>query len=203
MRAIALSLLMIVAARPAAAQQVLFDQPVRAGDLVMFRDIHDEKAYYYAPTRPRLATDANGVPQFSFFRWVENVRSGAAEAEAREGTGGGIIHVVVAFGVTKEALAEAEQDLKRQIPGGRVAGPIVPKSGTFTLISTVRDPKDPKNQFSTQVIGVETAPVLDGDKAAVSISLTPLGAKVVKGRQHQPLNCIGRGVARMLVTCFS
>jgi hypothetical protein len=181
MKSIPTSLLLLLAAAwPAAAQQVLFDKPVRAGDLVMFRDIHDESAYYYAPTRPRLATDANGLPQFSFFRWVENVPSGAAaDAVAREGEGGGIIHALVTFGVTKESLTEAERDLKRQMPGARVAGPIVPKSGVFTLVSTVKDPKDPNNKFSTQVLGLGNAPVLDGDKAAVSITLTKLGAKIL------------------------
>ena len=179
MRAIRLSILLLAIASPAAAQQVLFDNPVRAGDLVMFRAINDEKAYYYAPTRPRLATDANGLPQFSFFRWVENVRSGAKEPEAREGDGGGIIHALVTFGVPKDALTAAERDLQRQMPGAKIAGPIVPKSGVFTLVSSIKDPKDPNNKFSTQVLGVGNAPVLDGDKAAVSITLTKLGAKVL------------------------
>jgi hypothetical protein len=180
MKAIRLSMLLLAIASPAGAQQVLFDNPVRAGDLVMFRDIHDEKAYYYAPTRPRLATDANGLPQFSFFRWVENVRSGAKEAEAREGTGGGIVHALVTFGVSKDALTAAERDLQRQMPGAKIAGPIVPKSGVFTLVSSTMKSKTEHNaQFATQVLGVGNAPVLDGDKAAVSITLTPLGAKVL------------------------
>ena len=164
---------------PAAAQQVVFDKPVRAGDLVMFRDVHDEKAYYYAPTRPRLASDANGLPQFSFFRWVENVRTGPKEAEAREGEGGGIVHALVTFGVTKDQLTEATRDLERQVAGAKVAGPIVPESGVFTLVSSMANPKDPNNKLSTQVLGVGNAPILDGDKAAVSITLTKLGAKVM------------------------
>jgi hypothetical protein len=172
-------MLLLATASPAAAQQVLFDKPVRAGDLVMFRDVHDEKAYYYAPTRPRLATDPNGLPQFSFFRWVENVRSGAKDPEAREGEGGGIIHALVTFGVSRDLLTAAERDLQRQMPGAKIAGPIVPKSGVFTLVSSMKDPKDPNNKFSTQVLGVGNAPVLDGDKAAVSITLTKLGAKVL------------------------
>jgi hypothetical protein len=180
MRAIRLSLLLLAVASPVSAQQILFDNPVRAGDLVMFRDINDEKAYYYAPTRPRLATDANGLPQFSFFRWVENVRSGAGAADAREGEGGGIVHVLVTFGVTREALTEADRDLKRQVPGARIAGPIVPKEGTFTLVSsTMKSRTEADGQFATRVLGVGKAPILDGDKAAVSITLTKLGAKIL------------------------
>ena len=74
-RAARLLLFLLAIASPAAAQQVIFDKPVRAGDLTLFHDLRDENAYYYAPANPRLATDANGQPQFSFFRWVENVRS--------------------------------------------------------------------------------------------------------------------------------
>lgn len=172
-------ILLLAVASPAAAQQVLFDNPVRAGDLTLFRDLRDEQAYYYAPASPRLATDANGLPQFSFFRWVENVRSGATEPEAREGDGGGIVHALVTFGITKERLAEAQLALRRIVPGARIAGPIVPKSGTFAIISTMQDPKDPNNKFSNQVLGLGSAPVLDGEKAAVSIKLTKLGAKVM------------------------
>ncbi len=174
-----LVLFLLAIASPSAAQQVIFDKPVRAGDLTLFRDLRDEAAYYYAPANPRLATHANGQPQFSFFRWVENVRSGAKEAEAREGDGGGIVHALVTFGVTKEMLSDAQLALRRLVPGAKIAGPIVPRSGTFAIISTMQDPKDPNNKFSNQVLGIGSAPVLDGEKAAVSIKLTKLGAKVM------------------------
>jgi hypothetical protein len=170
MRAIRLALLLTLFASSAGAQQIIWDKSVQAGGLTMFRDIHDEKAYYYAPSRPRLGTDANGTPQFSFFRWVEN-KLGGNTAE-----GGGIIHALVTFGVTKEALAEADRDLKRQIPGARLAGPIVPKEGVFAITSQL---KDPKGGLATKVLGLGKAPILDGDKAAVSIMLTTLGAKVM------------------------
>ena len=172
-------MLLLAVAAPAAAQQVLLDNTVRAGELTLFRDLRDEQAYYYAPANTRLATAANGLPEFSFFRWVENVRSGAGEPEAREGRGGGIIHALVTFGVTKEQLAEAQLALRRLVPGARIAGPIVPKSGTFAIISTMQDPKDPNNKFSDQVLGIGNAPLLDGEKAAVSIKLTQYGAKVM------------------------
>jgi hypothetical protein len=174
------------AVSPATAQQILLDEPVRAGEIVLFRDLNDAKAYYYAPTRPRLAKDANGRPQFSFFRWVENTRSGAKDADVREGDGGGIIHALVTFGVPKELLREAERDLQRQRPGARIAGPIVPKSGTFALVSTVTDPKDGKSKLATQVVGVGNAPLLDGDKAAVSILLNKSGAEILWAQFQTP-----------------
>jgi hypothetical protein len=164
-------------AAPVSAQQILLDKPVRAGDLVLFPDLNNEMAYYYVPSRPRLATEANGRPQFSFFRWVENVKSASKEPEAREGEGGGIIHALVTIGVTKEQLRDAERELQRIRPGARIEGPVVPKSGTFGIVSTLKDPATGK--LAVQVVGVGKAPLLDGDKAAVSIQLTKAGAKVL------------------------
>jgi hypothetical protein len=182
MRAIRLLVFVLATAARASAQQVLFDNPVTAGDLKLFREVRDEKAYYYAPANPHLATDEKGQPQFSFFRWVENVRSGARDADAREGDGGGIIHLLVTFGVTSEQVAEAERELQRQVPGAKIAGPIVPKSGTFGLIANVSGDApdiDKDKRFANQLVGVGSAPLLDGQKAAVSIRLTKYGAKVL------------------------
>jgi hypothetical protein len=168
--------LVLVTASQAAAQQILFDKPIKAGALNLFRDLRDEKAYYFEPAHPRLATDANGQPKFSFFRWVDNVRSGPKDTDVREGDGGGIIHALVTFGVSKEEVAQAQRELQRQVPGARIAGPIVPKSGTFALISTAQDPTA---KIATNVFGVGNAPLLDGDEAALSIKLTKDGARTL------------------------
>jgi hypothetical protein len=170
------ALMLATLAAPAAAQQVLLDKPVRAGELILFPDLNDETKYYYVPDKPRLATDASGQPQFSFLRYVENVRSGADAPEAREGEGGGIVHALVSLGVTPEQLADARRELQRVKAGATIQGPIVFKSGKFGLVSSF---KDPNGKLSTQVVGLGSAPLLDGEKAAVSIQLTKLGSKIL------------------------
>src|SRR6266851_10510002 len=82
-------------ATSARAQQILIDNPVRAGELVVFPDLNDAQAYYYVNDKPHLAVDGNGEPQFSFLRWVQNVHSAADQPQADEGEGGGIVHAVV------------------------------------------------------------------------------------------------------------
>ncbi|HET7497358.1 MAG TPA: hypothetical protein VFM00_03590, partial [Candidatus Eisenbacteria bacterium] len=74
---LAFAALALIGAPSARAQQILIDKPVRAGELMCFPDLNDPTAYYYVNDKPHLATDANGKPQFSFLRYVENVRSGA------------------------------------------------------------------------------------------------------------------------------
>ena len=63
-----------------AQQQILLDKPVRGGELILFPDLADELSYYYVVDKPKLATDANGRPQFSFLRYAENVRGTAGAA---------------------------------------------------------------------------------------------------------------------------
>lgn len=161
---------------PASAQQVLLDKPVKAGELTLFPDLNDAKSYYYVSDKPHLATDENGKPQFSFLRYVDNVRSGADQPEAREGMGGGIVHAVVALSVSKEQLRDAQRELARLKPGATIQGPVVYKSGRFGLISSF---KDPQGGLTTQVVGLGNAPVLDGEKAAISMQLTKQGAKIL------------------------
>ena len=112
---------------PAQAQQILLDKPTHAGELTCFPDLNDPLAYYYVNDKPHLSMDANGKPQFSFLRYVENVRSGSDQAEAREGEGGGIVHAVVALSVTKEQIATAQRELSRLVPGAKLVGPVMYK----------------------------------------------------------------------------
>ncbi len=160
----------------AAQQQILLDKPVRAGELIVFPSLSDDSVYYYVPDKSRLATDDRGRPQFSFLRYVENVRSGAAEEENREGEGGGIVHAVVSLSISDEQLRDAQRQLRRIKPGGRIEGPVVFKSGTFGLVSSFTDTE---GNLSAQVVGLGNAPLLDGEKAAVSMQLTKLGAKIL------------------------
>ncbi|NOT33909.1 MAG: hypothetical protein HOP12_07040 [Candidatus Eisenbacteria bacterium] len=177
LRALVLAVLAVAVAAPqASAQQILLDKLVKAGELTLFPDLNNPSLFYYVPDKVRLATDANGTPQFSFLRYVENVRSGADQAEAREGDGGGIVHALVTLGVSDEQRSAALRELQRTHPGATIQGPILFKSGRFGLVSAFADPK---GNLTKQVVGLGNAPLLDGEKAAVSIQLTKLGSKIL------------------------
>lgn len=153
------------------AQQVLLDEPVKAGELTLFPGISDPKMYFYLTDKPRIATGANGKPQFSFLRYVENTTSSASEGE-----GGGIVHAVIVLEVTEEQRRKAEQELQRIRSGAKIQGPAIFSGGTIALISSIAQPN---GEFSKQVLGLGTAPLLDGHKAAISVQLTKLGAKIL------------------------
>lgn len=178
-RAAALAALLLLAGvgvAPARAQQILIDKPVHAGELTLYPDLSDPTAYYYVNDKPHLATDANGEPQFSFIQYVHNVRSGASDPEAKEGEGGGILHALVTLSVTPQQLQDAQNELSRKVPGAKIMGPVVYKSGKFGLVTSF---KDPNGGLSKQVVGLGNAPILDGEKAAVSMQLTAQGATLL------------------------
>ncbi len=171
--------LLFVLGRPLAAgaqQQILLDKPVRAGELILFPDLNDNRSYYYLVDKPRLATDANGKPKFSFLRYVDNVRGTGGSDAPREGDGGGIVHAVVTLSVTKEQLQAAQRELQRIAPGAQVKGPAIFKSGKFGLVTSF---KDPSGKLASQVVGLGNAPLLDNEQAAVSMQLTKQGAKLL------------------------
>lgn len=158
---------------PAYTQQILLDEPVKAGELTLFRDVRAVNTYYYISDKPRLATE-NGKPQFSFLRYVDNVRN--PSEEVREGEGGGIVHAVVSLSVTEEQLQQARQALRRINPDGTIKGPVIFKGGTIALVSSFANAN---GELTKQVVGLGTAPILDGQHAAVSVQVTKKGAQIL------------------------
>ena len=165
----------------AGAQHILLDKPVKAGELTLFPDMEDDNAYYYLPDQLKLATGPNGNPQFSFLRYVENVHSEAGEDGEREGTGGGILHAVIELSVSPEQLQEAQNALRRINAGGVIKGPVIYNGGTMTVVSSFASPG---GDLSKQVVGIGKAPVIDGQKAAISMELTKKGAKILWESLH-------------------
>ncbi len=160
----------------ATAQEINLDKTVRAGQLQLFQDFKDPKVYYYLPNKAGLAVDADGKPKFSFLRYVRNVAGAAGTDAAKEGEGGGIVHCLVALSVPPEMLDEAKRELSKIVPGATIAGPIIYRSGKFGLVSSF---KQENGELTTRVLGLGNAPILEGDKAAVSMQLTKMGATLL------------------------
>ena len=96
MKSFFFSLVCLLSGLSVQAQPIFIDQPVQVGDLIVFPHISDSSKYYYLPNKIALGSDPkNGGPQFSFIRWVENVKSTEENPNRREGEGGGIIHALV------------------------------------------------------------------------------------------------------------
>ncbi len=158
------------------AQQIIIDKPVKAGELTLFPEMGNENVYYYLSDKLRLATDENGKPQFSFLKYVDNIRSAPGADDIREGSGGGILHFVISLSVTPEQLSEAKNALRQINSEGTVKGPVIYSGGTMTIVSSFANTE---GELSKQVVGIGRAPLIDGQKAAVSMELTKKGAKIL------------------------
>lgn len=159
------------------SQAILFDQPIKAGTLTFFPDVKTKNKFYYLPNQIKIATNEDGQPLVSMTKWVRNSDLTPEVSIITESTeGGGIIHAVVVLEVSKEQLKEAERALKRQFSNAKIAGPIVFQSGNIALISSFNQPDGTKVK---KVVGLGTAPILEGSKAALSVELTKQGAAIL------------------------
>ena len=162
----------------ATAQNIYIDKPVLAGGLTLFPEISNPNNYYFLPNKIRLGTGTDGSPQFSFLMFVKNIRGEDGEAAPRQGDGGGVVHAVVELYVSDDERKDAERELRRMVrnDAATILGPVIYKGGTMSLISSIADPA---GGYSKVVLGLGPAPVLAGNKAAVSILLNKEGAKIL------------------------
>jgi len=165
----ALVLLLSTSALPALAQQIVLDRQVRAGPLTLFPSVSDDTEFFYAPTDARLARHEDGTPQFAFTRYITPV-SGDTETDLADATG--VVTAVVELGVTDEQIEQARDAVTDVVPGATVVGPVTFTSGTFALISSFGEEE---SETTETVVGVGNMPLLEGDRAAVSLRLTRQG----------------------------
>lgn len=153
----------------AKSQSFLLDKPVGAGDLTLFPDLDNQGNYYYMPNQVQIAVHPDGKPMFSFIKYVRNTdgSAGTGSQITRSDEAGGIIHAVVSLNVTNEQIREAERALRRIKSNGKIVGPVIYKSGTVMLVSSFN--KEGENV--KRVVGLGTAPILEGQNCAVSVHL--------------------------------
>jgi tetratricopeptide (TPR) repeat protein len=165
-RTLWLTAVFVLAAAVTAAAEVALDEVVQAGRFVLYRDHADPHKYYYVPDAPRLATKRDGTPEFAFIKYSKT--DGA--------TKGGIIHFLVTWGMSEGELSTAESALRLKDAQAKIAGPVPFKEGTFKVVSATAGEG---GIFSRKIVGEGKAPIMPGQKAAVSIALTEEGASLL------------------------
>jgi len=160
------------------AQPIFIDQPIQAGDLIVFPHVTDTTKFFYLPNKIAMGTTNSGLPQFSFLRYIQNVKTTPGGDQRTEGDGGGIVHALVELKITDSQLSRAQNAIrnKTQREEAVIVGPVIFTGGTFSLVSSFAEAG---SDFTDQVIGVGQAPVFVGNKAAVSLKLTKLGSKIL------------------------
>ncbi|MBN1377634.1 MAG: tetratricopeptide repeat protein [Gammaproteobacteria bacterium] len=154
------------------AQEIKLDGAETCGDLQCYPALDDPNIFYYLPDQPRIAVQ-DGKPQFSFLKYArmqENSESGTGRAG-----GGGIVHFLVTYGASQSRIAKAESALQEKHPDAKIAGPVIYRKGSFALVTSFQE----DNTLHTKTLAVGKAPLMEGQKTAVSLALTPEGAEVL------------------------
>jgi tetratricopeptide (TPR) repeat protein len=154
------------------SQEINLDKFEKFGDLLCYPSLKDPNVYYYLPDQPRLAMK-DGRPQFSFLKYARTKETG--EAGTGRAEGGGIVHFLVTYGADESRVKAAEKALQEKHEDARIAGPIIYRKGSFALVTSFKEGAD----TLTRTVAVGRAPLMEGQKAAVSMGLTREGAELL------------------------
>ena len=146
--------------------EVSLEEVIQAGRFVFYRDHADPHKYYYVPDEPRLATKRDGTPEFTFIKYTKT--GGDIK--------GGVVHFLVTWGLTESEILTGESSLQMLDPEAKVVGPVPFKEGTFKIISATAGEG---GLFNVKICGEGNAPIMPGQKGAVSIALTQEGASLL------------------------
>ncbi len=163
---------MMLSASSGFSQEVMLDKMEKCGDLICYPEMKDSNNFYYLPDQPRIAYK-DGRPQFSFLKYARTEATG--KAGTGQAQGGGIVHFLVTYGVYENRIKAAEKDLQQRHPDAKIAGPIVYRKGNFALITSFME----GSEVTTKTVAVGKAPLMEGQKTAVSMALTREGAELL------------------------
>lgn len=150
--------------------RVLLDKYVPAGNLTLFQSMDNPNDYLYLPNTARVVRNENGQPKFGFQLYKRNERAGAGEdARDKRASGGGTCWLSIGFTVSEEDKQEALQILRQTNPSGRIAGAMAYDYGVAKLL-TVGMTGD--GEEKTEVLGLASAPLKEGDEAPVLFVLS-------------------------------
>jgi hypothetical protein len=150
--------------------RVLLDKYVPAGDLTLFQSMDNPNDYLYLPNKARVVRNENGQPKFGLQLYKRNERAGAGEdARDKRASGGATCWLSVGFTVTEEDKQEALQILRQTNPSGRIAGAMAYDYGVAKLLTVGMTGE---GEEKTEVLGLASAPLKEGDEAPVLFVLS-------------------------------
>lgn len=171
-------LLLIGLNLPLAAQSILIDEAIEAGDLICFPVYGDSTEFKYLPSRGRLSINDKQLPEFSFLQYAQKrERAELSNSSITEADGGGLVHFLALYDTPENQIRKAERELKHKLKRKDIvlSGPVNFKEGNYLLISSIlRGGKEEK-----EVVTIGKAPVFQNSKVAFSFLLTPFQSQLL------------------------
>ncbi|MBM1107817.1 hypothetical protein JQC67_16805 [Aurantibacter crassamenti] len=160
------------------AQMILLDQGVRTNDLWLFPSSTDSSAYFYLPNSAALGKTPDGLPQFSFLRYVALKKGGEDQnSPINEADGGALLHFLLQYGTSENKVNKAQELLREKLKRQDVVikGPVIFDEASFALVSSIVK----NGEEEKEILTVSSAPVLEGSKLAFSFKLNPRDSKIL------------------------
>jgi len=141
--------------------QIVLDKKVDVAGLTLYPGVKDKNSYWYLPEKLKLAKNEDGTPKFSLIKWVYN-----EESDTDEGIGGGVLHCVFGFEITREEVEKAQEELRGINSKGKIIGSVTYKSGVVNVsVPRLNDPD------SHEYLGETKAPIMDNSFIALNLLL--------------------------------
>ncbi len=168
-------------------QSIQLDRGKRAAGLWCFPLVDRQHEWIYLPQKAHLATDAEGKPEFSFIRYVKGSKDKPATDPSAntitEADGGGVLHMLVLYDTDPKAVKKAESELQdiTQDNDLKLTGPVIFSRGTYAVISSLlKNPDKPDSDAVVKhILDTGAAPVLEGDRVALSFDLDKTQASLL------------------------
>lgn len=137
------------------------------------RTMPKPSAWYYLPTEPRLSFK-DGKPEAMFMNFITD------ETTDQGGAEGGLFHLLVTYGLSKEEEAELRSELSKAVPGAVLKGQVdlLPSGNNQNFIVTSGTLSD-KGFAPEGVLTSGFAPTQPGGKVAMAARLSATGAQLL------------------------
>jgi len=161
------------------AQSIMTDQAINAEGLWCFPVYEKPNTFVYLPSDAHLALTDNGLPQFSYMRYVLEKPTENQANTITNADGGGILHFLVLYDTPRKKIDEAEKYLQEKFENESISirGPIAFNTGRYTLVSSILNTETGEN--SKKIIGYGEAPILENSKLALSFSVDAVKSKLL------------------------
>ena len=124
------------------------DTPLTINGITLYRDLLDEKLYYYLPTDVKIARDEKGL---SYAVYVDSSVHGKDELKDDVKELGGLLSLDVEMGPTDAELSAVASELAKSVGQGVKLTPVPFESGTVKLLMFGQDSKNPRENEPLQI----------------------------------------------------
>lgn len=159
---------------------VKYDEGRRMIDgIILLQDSEVPTDYYYFADAPRLAVREDGNFELMCIKYV-----GGPDAASN----GGLLHALVEFSLTPERIREIENELQKEVPNGRIAGPVPLQENirdgeeglaSMEVVSSILSDTEGEKPLTQSIVSSNHCPLLPGSRAAIAAKLSQEGATLL------------------------